>query len=338
MIMEEEKKYNEIDEMLASLLSGEVDKCSFDKFKKKYFESESNRRYIDNKIEIWFSAKVCLDTIKFDKEKALSKFKDRIFENINKKKKRKQLIFRQFMRIAVCIIVLLLPFSGYWFGKKNAFKSFTDIVVEVPAGAKTKMFLPDSTLVWLNSGSRLEYSQGFGFLNRNLKLEGEGYFEVSKNEKMPFTINTSDLNLKVIGTKFNFKNYPNDKEISVNLFEGKVALNSLNFRRAELYLYPNEKAVMNKYTGEIKKMNANVENSNAWIRNELIFNDESLINIAKELERNFNVKIDVVDRIKNECFSARFDVFENNIDDILQEMTLTNRLHYKKEDKRFLLY
>ena len=74
----------------------------------------------------------------------------------------------------------------------------------------------------LNAGSKIVYSQGFGVDDRNLSLEGEGYFEVTKNEKIPFVVETRELNLKVLGTKFNFKNYPEDEEVTVNLMEKKA--------------------------------------------------------------------------------------------------------------------
>ena len=77
--------------------------------------------------------------------------------------------------------------------------TFADISVEAPLGSKTKLYLPDGTLVWLNAGSRMTYSQGFGVDNRKVELEGEGYFEVKRNEKVPFFVKTKDLQLQVLG-------------------------------------------------------------------------------------------------------------------------------------------
>ena len=70
--------------------------------------------------------------------------------------------------------------------------------MEAPLGAKTKLILPDSTLVWLNAGSKIVYSQGFGVKDRHLRLNGEAYFEVRKNEKLPFDVMTKELNVKVL--------------------------------------------------------------------------------------------------------------------------------------------
>ena len=89
--------------------------------------------------------------------------------------------------------------------------------------------------------------------NRQLSLEGEGYFEVMKNEEVPFEIDTKELDLRVLGTKFNFRNYPDDEEVTVNLMEGKVALRNGIREMPELYLTPDEKMVLNKATGQMVK-------------------------------------------------------------------------------------
>ena len=79
-------------------------------------------------------------------------------------------------------------------------QAFAMIKVEAPQGSTTKMTLPDGTEVWLNAGSRMEYSQGFGVRDRRVKLSGEGYFEVHHNTAMPFIVNSSSLNVQVLGT------------------------------------------------------------------------------------------------------------------------------------------
>lgn len=83
-------------------------------------------------------------------------------------------------RVAAVVLLLLLPLATYWQGKEAVKHNFADMVVEAPLGARTKLYLPDGTLVWLNAGSKIVYSQGFGVDDRNLSLEGEGYFEVTK--------------------------------------------------------------------------------------------------------------------------------------------------------------
>lgn len=119
----------------------------------------------------------------------------------------------------------------------------TQITVEAPYGSKTKLYLPDGTLVWLNAGSKMSYAQDFGINERSLNLSGEAYFEVTRNEEIPFKVHTEELDVKVLGTKFNFRNYKDDLEAKVCLLEGKVALNT---RQKETILHPDQQALLDK--------------------------------------------------------------------------------------------
>ena len=139
---------------------------------------------------------------------------------------------------AIIAVILAVGCFSYWQGGVNVKDTFADISVEAPLGSRTKLYLPDGTLVWLNAGSRMTYSQGFGVDNRKVELEGEGYFEVQRNEKLPFFVKTKDLQLQVLGTKFNFRDYPEDHEVVVSLLEGKVELNNLLKKRKKLSLHP----------------------------------------------------------------------------------------------------
>lgn len=216
--------------------------------------------------------------------------------------------------------------------------AFADIVIEAPVGARTCMYLPDGTQVWLNSCSRLTYSQGFGINDRNLKLEGEGYFEVSRNEQLPFIIHTQEVDVTVLGTQFNFKNYADDSEASVSLLSGKVKLSNHLRQEETLYLQPNEKVTLNKLTGEMKTTRTQVQNSKIWTHDELFFDEELLEDIAKKLMRNYNVKIEVADSLKNTRFYGSFKMSGSTIEQVLETISSTNRMKYKQEKGIYILY
>lgn len=216
--------------------------------------------------------------------------------------------------------------------------AFADIVIEAPVGARTCMYLPDGTQVWLNSCSRLTYSQGFGINDRNLKLEGEGYFEVSRNEQLPFIIHTQEVDVTVLGTQFNFKNYADDSEASVSLLSGKVKLSNHLRQEETLYLQPNEKVTLNKLTGEMKTTRTQVQNSKIWTHDELFFDEELLVYIAKKLMRNYDVKIEVADSLKNTRFYGSFKMSGSTIEQVLETISSTNRMKYKQEKGIYILY
>ncbi|WP_418698701.1 FecR family protein [Bacteroides sp.] len=336
--MQKERKYTNIDELIASYLSGKLDKEALVELKRWSMESEANRAYVRNQLEIWFSSGVLGDGTSFSKDKAFDLFKQRMAKAEEEQKQVRRFSWKIVYRVAAVILILLLPLGAYWQGKETVKHTFADMIVEAPLGARTKLYLPDGTLVWLNAGSRIVYSQGFGVDDRKICLEGEGYFEVTKNEKIPFEVKTKELNLKVLGTKFNFKNYAEDEEVTVNLMEGKVALNNRLKNMATLYLAPQEKMVLNKRTGIMKRSKTNVEYANAWSRNELFFDEELLEDIAKKLMRSYNAEIEVADSLKNKRFYGSFKIIGNTIDEVLQTIASTNRMKYRHENDKYILY
>lgn len=331
----EVKQHDNIDELISRYLSDQTDKEALTELKQLAEESESARKYICEQIDIYFTAGVLSDEHLFDKKQAFERFQKRI----TKKGNRTYIIpWKWAVRVAAVILILLLPFFTYQQGKETVKQNFADIVVEAPIGARTKLYLPDGTLVWLNASSKITYSQGFGVDNRCLTLEGEGYFEVARNKEIPFKINTNEVNLKVLGTKFNFKNYPDDEEIIINLFEGKVALHNEIRSMAELYMEPNEKMTMNKRTGEMIKVHTNVSNSNAWTKDELFFDEELLKDIAKRLMRNYDVRIEIADSLRDRRFYGSFKITGTTIDEVLETIASTNRMKYRYENGIYILY
>lgn len=338
--MHTEDKYKEIDDLLTVFFSGHANKDVLDKLNSRTQASKEIYEYVRVRLEIWFSSEIAGSSFSFDKKEAYNRFKRRIAKDMHVQKATRKYVFswKICYRIAAVILVLLLPLAGYWSGKENVKETFANVVVEAPMGAQTKLCLPDGTAVWLNAGSRIIYSQGFGVDDRILKLEGEGYFEVVKDVKKPFEIETKELNLRVVGTKFNFKNYPDDEEVTVNLIEGRVALKNELRVMPELFLDPEERVVLNKRTGIMKKTKANVKNANAWSRNELFFDEELLEDIAKVLMRNYNVKIEVSDSLRNKRFYGYFKIVGNDIDDVLKAMASTNQMKYKYKNEEYILY
>ena len=159
-----------------------------------------------------------------------------------------------------------------------------------------------------------------------------------KNEEVPFEVDTKELDLRVLGTKFNFRNYPDDEEVTVNLMEGKVALRNGIREMPELYLTPDEKMVLNKATGQMVKSSTKAAKANVWINDELFFDEELLEDIAKKLMRSYNVKVEVADSLRNKRFYGSFGISGNTIDKILDVMASTQQMNYKYENGVYILY
>lgn len=283
--------------------------------------------------ELWVSSAVADDTQQYDVDQAFERFRKRT--GLDQSGRQSYKWYRTWSVVAVAIVLLgLITVTAYWQGSRQIQSNFSDIVVEAPLGSKTKLTLPDGSTVWLNAGSKMVYSQGFGVSDRRLAFQGEGYFEVEKNDEMPFLVQTHDVNVTVVGTKFNFRNYPEDEEAVVELLEGKVALENQLKEEAVRYLSPNEKMVLHKATGEMDITSAKVKEATLWTENILLFNEDLLPDIVRELERSYHVQIEIENEdLKQTRFYGQFNQLEQNIYDVLDMLSETGKLKYHEEGK-----
>lgn len=337
--MEEENKH--IDELIANYLTEGLDKNALDELKTWIAASAENQQYFIRQREIWFSAVSREAASVYDKDKAFENFRNRVEsqKEIQSTSRRGFSLSALWRYAAVVAIIIAVGCISYWQGEVNVKDTFADISVEAPLGSKTKLYLPDGTLVWLNAGSRMTYSQGFGVDNRKVELEGEGYFEVKRNEKIPFFVKTKDLQLQVLGTKFNFRDYPEDHEVVVSLLEGKVGLNNLLREEKEAVLSPDEGAVLNKANGLLTVESVTASNASQWTDGYLFFDEELLPDIAKELERSYNVKIHIAnDSLKTFRFYGNFVRREQNIQEVLEALASTEKMQYKIEERNITIY
>jgi len=303
--------------------------------------SAENQQYFIRQREIWFSAVSREAASVYDKDRAFENFRNRVEsqKEIQSTSRRGFSLSALWRYAAVVAIIIAVGCISYWQGEVNVKDTFADISVEAPLGSKTKLYLPDGTLVWLNAGSRMTYSQGFGVDNRKVELEGEGYFEVKRNEKIPFFVKTKDLQLQVLGTKFNFRDYPEDHEVVVSLLEGKVGLNNLLREEKEAVLSPDERAVLNKANGLLTVESVTASNASQWTDGYLFFDEELLPDIAKELERSYNVKIHIAnDSLKTFRFYGNFVRREQNIQEVLEALASTEKMQYKIEERNITIY
>lgn len=283
--------------------------------------------------ELWVSSAVADDTQQYDVDQAFERFRKRT--GLDQSGRQSYKWYRTWSVAAVAIVLLgLITVTAYWQGSRQIQSNFSDIVVEAPLGSKTKLTLPDGSTVWLNAGSKMVYSQGFGVSDRRLAFQGEGYFEVEKNDEMPFLVQTHDVNVTVVGTKFNFRNYPEDEEAVVELLEGKVALENQLKEESVRYLPPNEKMVLHKATGEMDITSAKVKEATLWTENILLFDEDLLPDIVRKLERSYHVRIEIENEdLKQARFYGQFNQLEQNIYEVLDMLVETGRLEYQEKDK-----
>jgi transmembrane sensor len=238
---------------------------------------------------------------------------------------------------------------------KTAIGPGNELVFASPIGKKTSFSLADGTKIILNGGSKLIVLKGFNTNNREVLLDGEGYFKVVHNNKQPFTVHTKRIDVRDIGTEFNVAAYQDDKNTEIALIKGAVEVTVNNKVQSKVLMVPNEKFIITNNPNIISKDNKNlvekpftvkplaisaVSNSLAetdWAQNKLTFDDLPFEDIALQMERWYGVKF----VFKNQAvriyhFTASFD--KEDITQVLEALKLSGNFNYRKEGNVISIY
>lgn len=236
--------------------------------------------------------------------------------------------------LAVAATVALLCLSAWM-----AFNYFQPAALQtISTLAETRtVHLPDGTSVTLNHFTSLSYPEQFESDNRKVTLNGEAYFEVTKDKKHPFIVQTEEINVQVLGTHFNVEAYRNNPEVSTTLLEGSVAVSNKN-NSARIILKPNEMAIYNKVEKSLNlKVMKNATDEISWQRGEFIFNHQPLKNITRELSNAFGVTIEIPDTaLQNYRITARFPNSEN-LETILSLLQKAGYFNYSQKGDHITL-
>jgi ferric-dicitrate binding protein FerR (iron transport regulator) len=284
-----------------------------------------------------------------------------IKKDINERNPLKSIKRKNYRFALAAASVLLILTMGFLlkqhFNNSVNISSKTDLQqVNVKPGSKTKLILPDGTIVHLNSSSTLTYSNNFNKNIREVQLEGEAYFDVTKDAKHPFIVHTSNIDIKVLGTLFNVKSYAQDPTIETTLLRGSIEVyNKNNASAPKVILRPNEKMVFTKKAAEkmatpnkialnsIKNYGSDenisishlapnkpdsLKEETSWVYNKLVIDDDDFTKMAEKMERWYGVKIEIQSQqLQQYHFKG---IFENEtIEQALNALQLTVKFHYK---------
>lgn len=211
---------------------------------------------------------------------------------------------------------------------ENRRNSYTNNYNEliVPKGGEFTLTLSDGTKVWLNSQSKLKYPVVFSTGSREVYLEGEAYFEVTKKPHHPFRVNAKDgVNIEVLGTSFNVRSYTDEDRVETVLEEGSVRMNR---GKDSVILRPGYKAVYQP-NENIQVTSVNTELYTAWRHGQYIFTNESVENILKQLSRWYNIEVFYCNEAaKSVIFSGDVRKYDN-ITTLLEAMEIAGGVHFK---------
>ena len=238
--------------------------------------------------------------------------------------------------------LVMLSSSVYFYWQANIAKdAVADVLLIehfVPAGKREQIILPDSSRVWLNSGSVLIYPSTFIGQTRDVYLSGEGYFEVEKNTEQPFIVRARTLNVEVLGTRFNILAYPEVKQIATTLEEGSVRVCLQDNDKKVYHLVPDEQLVYNIDSGVADIKQVVSADYSDWREGGLLFDNYYFSDIIRILQRTYGVNVHLQTSIyNNNKITVHFNKNESleNIFMLLKE--LIPGLEYRIDNKDIFL-
>jgi len=261
----------------------------------------------------------------------------------------------------------VLLFLGYYFLN---IRNTVPVTTQKPVwevitrnGSKSNIQLPDGSSVWLNAGSRLTYDSLYGSPLREVTLSGEAYFNVVKNPKKPFIIHTGKINIRVLGTIFNVKSYPEDKTIETSLIKGSIEVSFPSQPSKKIILKPDQKLIVDRAesnaSGNTNRVAAGLNpvisiqhlnrigsdssiTETGWMENRLYFDDMSFHDLLQNMERKYGVTFKMADAaldtihftgsFQNETVSQALDALR-----LTAEQSTTD-FNYEIRDNQVFIY
>jgi transmembrane sensor len=270
------------------------------------------------------------------------------------------------------VVAIFITITGlvYLSGGRNKNSDKKDIInpvneIAISPGSKSKIQLPDGSQVWINAGSKLTYTGMMNGLTREVTLDGEAYFDIVKDADHPFIVHTSGIDIKVLGTAFNVKAYKIEPTIEATLIHGSIEVTNKNRPDGpKIMMKPREKLVFsndikiiqsntNKKEVSLSSINSGTPSSiritplkrniadssiseTAWVYNKLVFEDKPFTELAKDMERWFNVKIIFKNRkIEQVHFTGSFT--NETIEQTFEALRFTSSFRYKITNESILI-
>lgn len=261
--------------------------------------------------------------------------------------------------LATGSLLIIQYFNHSTDNSQQAIKEHNEISTR--PGSKSRVQLPDGTIVMLNAGSKLAYNKDFGKGIREVTLTGEAFFDVKKMNSVPFVIHTSSIDIKVLGTVFNVKAYPEDKKTETSLIRGSIEVTIKNRPNDKIILSPSEKLVVEQSTVaeepravankkelvasvntlmSVNKLKYEADSTVAetlWIENKLVFRDESFEDLAVKLERWYSIELEIADKsLQRRRFSG---IFENEtIEQALEALKMTVPFKHEQTGNKIIIH
>jgi len=351
---------NDIELLIISYLTGSISDEDLEALIRLLRDNDDNRRLFNMLKDSWIISGRMNPCSMANEEESWNRFRLKINNDESEPVTgaKKKVNYLKYLNLAASwILFFVLGSVAAWLiSGRNAETKQENKTIEIstPLGAQSMIKMPDDTRIWLNAGTTITYNQDYGIKSRILNLNGEAYFNVTRDTLHPFVVNAESITVSAIGTRFNIKAYPDDKAIYTTLEEGRIDIRIMNSsgRNERIVLNPNEKFIYQKeITGgkqdkiishkatdfpenvQIRQKrvqilnNVRTELETSWKDPRWIIDSEPLSTLAQKLERRFNLKIRFDD---DQLMKYKFTgIIENEtINQILDALKLTAPLDY----------
>lgn len=335
------EKTHDINEIIIRYLDGSA------KLKEKILllqwlkQSNDNRNDFTATRDLWLSCNVAAGN-ELEVDVALEKLKNRILQEqarmekeLHAKRKTISVILRWTQIAAVLLLLLGIGYGiGSWRGRSGQ-----EVIIQnqliTAKGSKGRFTLPDGSVVWLNSETKLTYPNPFTGKKRLVTLEGEGYFEVAKDAKKPFVVQAGEVDIEVLGTSFNVDSYSSDEFVQTALLNGSVKITGKAIKNP-IYLKPNELFKYRKSDQVSSVEEAKVGWYADWIKDRLVFDNDYLSDILISMEGRYNMDIECP---KQFAASTRlsFTIRQESIEEVMKAISLITPIKYEiRENKVYI--
>ena len=244
--------------------------------------------------------------------------------------------FREFMKVAAIIAIAVLG-SWFFFSQNNNNSNvMAEQTISVPAGQRLNITLPDGTNVWLNAKTTIRYPISFNAKERLVILDGQAYFDVAKNEKVPFIVKSPRGTVQALGTKFDVLDYSDSNVYETMLMEGRVKVNLTNNPDQEVILTPDKKTFLDKE--RLETIEVHDLSAYQWKDGLISFKNESFGNIMRSFEKTYDVKIVIEnENIENRAFTGKFRAIDG-IEYALRVLQRDVNFRFERDAERHIIY
>jgi ferric-dicitrate binding protein FerR (iron transport regulator) len=277
-----------------------------DQFDKLLSENGTSRKNLDH----------TLYKIHYDINTRLSKRKSWSFENT----------IKWTFRIAAAVMLPIVILIGLQMFREARLKKEAWVEIKTPFWTRAQFSLPDGTTGWLNSNSSIRYDMNFN-VDRQVTITGEAFFDVFKDKRRPFIVNTNDVSLKVLGTRFNITSYEDDKNVEVVLEEGELVFNGKE-KQKSFTMKPNDLLIYNKTLMNFSTEVVQPQKYLSWTAGKLVFRNDPLDVIASRLSRWYNIDVEIKGSV-TEDLRLRATFVDEDVEEVLDLLKRSLPVDYK---------